>query len=70
MVDGSLHRGLNGISVRLNSISRIQEWNLVLHSKTLGSVASIVGLILAVVFRIQDRKNHKMKESNRPSAKE
>lgn len=36
----------------------------------LGSVASIVGLILAIVFRIQDRKNHKMKESNRPSAKE
>ena len=36
----------------------------------LGSVTSIVGLILAVVFRIQDRKNHKMKESNRPSAKE
>ena len=33
----------------------------------LGSVASIVGLILAIVFRIQDRKNHKMKESNRPT---
>ena len=33
----------------------------------LGSVASIVGLIPAVVFRIQERKNHKMKERNRPT---
>ncbi len=31
----------------------------------LGSIASVAGLVLAVVFRIQDRKNHKMKESNR-----
>ena len=32
-----------------------------------GSVASIVGLILAVVFRFRDRKNQKTKESNRQS---
>ena len=36
----------------------------------LGSVASIVGLFLAIVFRIRDKRNHKMKESNRPSAKD
>ncbi len=33
----------------------------------LGSVASIAGLILAVIFRIRDSKNQKMKDSNRPS---
>ncbi len=33
----------------------------------LGSIASIVGLILAIVFRIQDKRNHKTKESNRPA---
>ena len=33
----------------------------------LGSLASIAGLILAVVFRIGDKKNHEMKESNRPT---
>ena len=31
----------------------------------LGSVASIVGLVLAIVFRIRDKRNHEMKESNR-----
>lgn len=34
----------------------------------LGSVASIVGLSLTIVFRIQDRKKHEMKESNRHSS--
>ena len=33
----------------------------------LGSVASIVGLVLAIVFRIRDKRNHEMKESNRPA---
>ena len=33
----------------------------------LGSVASIAGLILAIVFRVRDNSNHEMKESNRPS---
>ena len=33
----------------------------------LGSVASIVGLVLAIVFRIKDKRNHEMKESNRPA---
>lgn len=33
----------------------------------LGSAASVAGLVLAIVFRIQDKKNHKMKESNRQS---
>ena len=32
-----------------------------------GSVASIVGLILAIVFRIRDRNIQKMKDSNRHS---
>lgn len=33
----------------------------------LGSVASIAGLILAVIFRIKDSNNQKMKDSNRQS---
>ncbi len=33
----------------------------------LGSVASIAGLILTLMFRAKDRKNQKMKESNRQS---
>ena len=33
----------------------------------LGTLASIVGVILTIVFRIKDKRNHKMKESNRPS---
>ena len=33
----------------------------------LGSIASIAGLILTMLFRIRDRKNHKTKESNRPT---
>lgn len=33
----------------------------------LGSVASIAGVILAIVFRFKDKCNHKMKESNRPA---
>lgn len=33
----------------------------------LGSIASIAGFILAIVFRIRDGKNHEMKESNRPT---
>lgn len=33
----------------------------------LGSIASIAGLVLAITFRIQDRRNHKTKESNRPT---
>ncbi len=33
----------------------------------LGSVASIAGLVLAVVWRMRDSKNHKVKESNRPA---
>ncbi len=36
----------------------------------LGSVASIAGLVLAVVFRLSDRHDHKTKESNRPLAEE
>ena len=31
----------------------------------LGSVASILGVILTLVFRAKDRKNHKTKESSR-----
>ena len=31
----------------------------------LGTVASVTGVILAIVFRIKDKNNHKMKESNR-----
>ncbi len=31
----------------------------------LGTLASIAGLILAIVFRIRDKHNRKMKESNR-----
>lgn len=34
-----------------------------------GSVASIAGLMLAVIFRIKDKKSQKTKESNRQSAK-
>ncbi len=30
-----------------------------------GSVASIVGLVLAIVFRIKDKRKYEMKESNR-----
>jgi hypothetical protein len=33
----------------------------------LGSVASIAGLVLAIVFRVRDKRNHEMKESNRHS---
>lgn len=33
----------------------------------LGSIASIVGLILTIVVMIRDKKKHKTKESNRPS---
>lgn len=33
----------------------------------IGSVASVVGLILTIVFRIRDRIDHKTKESNRPA---
>ena len=33
----------------------------------LGSVASIVGIVLAIVFRIRDIRNDEMKESNRPT---
>ena len=33
----------------------------------LDSIASVVGLILTIAFRIQDRKIHEMKESNRPT---
>ncbi len=33
----------------------------------LGSIASIAGLVLTLVFRAKDRKNHKTKESNRHS---
>ena len=36
----------------------------------LGSVASIAGLVLAVMFRLSDRHDHKNKRENRPSAKE
>ena len=32
----------------------------------LGSIASIIGTILCIAFRIQDSYNHKTKESNRP----
>lgn len=31
----------------------------------LGTVASVVGVILTIVFRVKDKNNHKMKESNR-----
>ena len=41
--------------------------SFVLLLTTLGSVASIVGLVLAIVFRIRDKNNHEMKESNRQS---
>lgn len=33
----------------------------------LGTLASIVGVILTIVFRIRDKRNHEMKESNRQS---
>ena len=33
----------------------------------LGSIASVAGLVFAIVCRIQDRDNHKTKESNRPA---
>ncbi len=36
----------------------------------LGSIASVAGLILAVVFRIKDRRIHKTKESNRQTKDE
>ncbi len=35
----------------------------------LGTLASIAGVILTIVFRIKDKSNHKMKESNRHSLK-
>ena len=44
---------------RNNSSSDMISINII------GSVASIVGLILAIVFRVQDIKGHKTKESNR-----
>ena len=31
----------------------------------LGSIASIVGLVLTIIVMIQDKKKHKTKESNR-----
>ena len=42
------------------------------QNRNYDSSVMVTGTIyfLAIVFRIQDRKNHKMKESNRPSAKE
>ena len=33
----------------------------------LGALASIMGVILAIVFRIRDKHNRKTKESNRPA---
>lgn len=39
--------------------------SFVLILTALGTAASVAGLILAVVFRIKDKKEHKMKESNR-----
>ncbi len=33
----------------------------------LGTAASIVGVILTIVFRIRDKRNHEIKESNRPA---
>ena len=33
----------------------------------LGSIASIVGMILTIVYRIKDVRNHKTKKSNRQS---
>ena len=37
----------------------------VLLLTVLGTVASVTGVILTIAFRIKDKKNHKMKESNR-----
>ncbi len=36
----------------------------------LGAIASVAGLILTIVFRIQDRRIHKTKESNRQTKDE
>ncbi len=41
--------------------------SFVLLLTALGSVASIVGVILAIVFRIRDKIDREMKESNRPT---
>lgn len=33
----------------------------------LGSIASIAGLILTIIVMIREKKNHRTKESNRPT---
>ena len=33
----------------------------------LGTMASVAGVVLTIAFRIKDKRNHKMKESNRPA---
>ena len=53
-------RFLNGKS--RERFDRVIEMHLL---TVLGSVASIAGLVLAIVFRIRDKRNHEMKESNR-----
>ena len=41
--------------------------NSMLLWTVLGTVASVIGVILTVAFRIKDKHYHKMKESNRHS---
>ncbi len=53
-------RFLNGKS--RERFDRVIEMHLL---TVLGFVASIAGLVLAIVFRIRDKRNHEMKESNR-----
>ncbi len=50
-----------------NPDERLLSSNSMLLWTILGTLASIVGVILTIVFRIKDSNDHKMKESNRHS---
>ena len=44
---------------------KVRSNSFVLLLTVIGTAASVAGLILTIVFRIKDKNNHEMKESNR-----
>ena len=69
-VSGSPFNGLSsGLppkgGIRMGNSEKGSIIYFVILLTALGTVASVAGVILTIVFRIRDKRNHEIKESNR-----